>query len=292
MNTIYPLTLPTLLTGLLFSSSALAAPPGAVPFGVYDPEGSFTADPEVSIEHVFLPWDGVDLDTLYTADAYAQARDRSLLVTVEPWVWGEAQPSGDLRDDILSGRRDGTMRAICVVLNDLQSPVTLRWAQEMENSQGHFPWSKWQPAEFIEAHRRMIDICRAEAPDLRVMWSPAGEDGLQDYYPGDDMVDVIGLSVFGAQDFELAHLGGAQSFTDILGPRYDRAIGFGKPIVVAELGFVGDDGYADSWYQTVRQPDPRFAALEAVVYFNRQEVWPWPFDFGLPDWRESAQQNE
>jgi endoglucanase len=22
-----------------------------------------------------------------------------------------------------------------------------------------------------------------------------------------------------------------------------------------------------------------------VIYFNQQEVYPWPDDFGLPDWR-------
>lgn len=284
-------TLPCVIAGLfLGTGSALAAPPGTIPFGVYDPGGSFSDDAEVTIEHVFLPWDGVDLGTLRAADAYARERDRTLLVTVEPWIWGAPQTPSDLRDDVLSGRRDTTMRGICRVLETLESPVTLRWAQEMDNPNGHFPWSMWTPADHIEAFQRMINVCREVAPGLRVMWSPAGEEGMQDYYPGNDYVDVIGLSVFGAQDFGRDHLGGEQDYAETLGPRYDRAIGFGKPIIVAELGFVGDDTYLADWYQTIRMPDDRFQALEAVVYFNRQEVFPWPFDFGLPDWRNSAQQ--
>lgn len=81
------LTLPLAIAGMLLATgNAFAAPPGTVAFGVYDPEGSFGADSEVSIEHVFLPWEGVDLETLRTADAYARERNRSLLVTIEPWV--------------------------------------------------------------------------------------------------------------------------------------------------------------------------------------------------------------
>jgi len=100
---------------------------------------------------------------------------------------------------------------------------------------------------------------------------------------------VIGLSVFGAQDFDRIHMGGEQSFTEILAPRYDRAVGFGKPIVVAELGFVGDQTYLDDWYYSIRRADDRFPNLAAVIYYNRQEVFPWPHGFGLPDWRNSAQ---
>lgn len=285
------LTLPLAIAGLLLATgNAFAAPPGTVAFGVYDPEGSFGADSEVSIEHVFLPWEGVDLETLRTADAYARERNRSLLVTIEPWVWGAPYTAQVLRSDILGGRHDATMRSVCNVLGTLDSPVTVRWAQEMDNPNGHFPWAMWEPADHIEAYRRMVDVCRQAAPGLRYMWSPAGEEGMQAYYPGDDVVDVIGLSVFAAQDYQRAHLGGEQGFAEVLRPRYNRASHFGKPVIVAELGFVGDQAFLDDWYNTIRESDSQFSALQAVVYFNRQDVWPWPNDFGLPDWRNSAQQ--
>ncbi len=275
----------------LATGSALAAPPGTVPFGVYDPEGSFSQDGEVSIEHVFLPWQGVDLDTLTAADAYARERDRSLLVTVEPWTWGETSSVETLRNKILSGGHDATMRSVCRALEPLQSPVTVRWAQEMDNPNGHFPWALWEPDDHVEAYRRMVGVCRSVAPGLRFMWSPAGVEGMEAYYPGDDVVDVIGLSVFGLQEYEREHLGGEHSFAEILAPRYDRAVTFGKPIQVAELGFLGDDAYLDEWYNSVREPQDSFTELTAVIYFNRQEVWPWPNDFGLPDWRHSAQRD-
>lgn len=286
----------TLLAGAtvgltLAAGTAVAAPPGTVPFGVYDPEGSFSQDMDVTIEHVFLPWEGVDLDTLATADTYARERNRSLLVTIEPWTWGESLSPETLRNKIFSGRHDATMQSVCSALEPLESEVTVRWGQEMDNPNGHFPWALWEPDDHVEAYRRMVGVCRTVAPDLRFMWSPAGVEGMEDYYPGDDVVDVIGLSVFGLQDYEREQSDPEYSFTEVLAPRYERAETFGKPIMVAELGFLGDEAYLDDWYNSVRESHDSFSELTAVVYFNRQEVFPWPDGFGLPDWRNSAQRD-
>lgn len=280
--------LPGAVLGLCLSGSAIAAPPGTLPFGAYDTDGRFSRDSEVSIEHVYLPWEGIDLESLQAADIYARERGRKLLVTIEPWIWGAPLPPAALRSEILSGNKDATMRSICSVLGTLQSDVTVRWAQEMDSRDGHFPWSNWNPADYIEAYRRMVGVCRAEAPEAQYMWSPAGEEGLAAYYPGDDVVDVIGLSVFGVQDYHREVFGTEQGYTDILAPRYERVAPFGKPIQVSELGYVGDDAYLDRWHNAVRQPDSRFPELTAVIYFNRQETFPWPGDTGLPDWREGA----
>ena len=45
-------------------------------FGAYDPHGDFTGQTGVATEHLFLPWEDVDLDSLALADAYAMERKR------------------------------------------------------------------------------------------------------------------------------------------------------------------------------------------------------------------------
>ena len=271
----------------IVATPALAVPPGDLPFGVYDPNGTFADDPGVAIEHLFLPWEDVFLPSLIDADNYALARGRTVLVTIEPWTWSrEERTSAEaLRTGIVSGEYDNYMKVICETLNLFQSPVTVRWAHEMEDVSGQFIWAGWDTVTYIAAYRRMVDICRAAAPDIQYMWSPLGREDLADYCPGDAYVDVIGLSVFGLQPWEQAVVGRAQSFREILGPRYDRALPFGKPIVVAELGYVGDADYVLRWENEVRQDIADFPELRAVVYFNQQEVYPWPDGFGYPDWQ-------
>ncbi|MBO6602094.1 MULTISPECIES: glycoside hydrolase family 26 protein [Paracoccaceae] len=268
---------------------AFAAPPGDLPFGVYDPNGEFTDDPDVQIEHLFLPWEDVFLPSLDLADIYARDRNRSVLVTIEPWTWTRDERNSPevLIAGINEGAYDENMATICAVLNTFSSPVTVRWGQEMEDRSGQFIWAAWEPEVFIAAYQRMVTVCRAAAQDIDYMWSPLGLTGFENYYPGDDYVDVVGLSVFGLQAWEQEILGEEQRFRDILAPRYERALQFGKPIVVAELGFRGDVEYVTRWMNDVRQDIADFPALEAVIYFNQTEVYPWPDDFGLPDWRFS-----
>jgi endoglucanase len=272
---------------LLGGLAALAAPPGPLPFGAYDPGGDFSDDPDLVIEHLFLPWEDVFLPSLQDADAYAVARNRALVVTIEPWTWtrNERNTAQDLREGIATGQYDQNMRDICGALGGLQSPVTVRWGHEMEVRDGQFIWSGWDPQEYIAAYRRMIDICRAEAPGISVMWSPLGEPGMEAYYPGDDYVDLVGLSVFGYQPYDQLNFDRDRSFEEILAPRYQRAAVYGKPVVVAELGYSGDADYVAAWENTVRQARPDMPQLVGVVYFNQREVYSWPDNLGFPDWR-------
>jgi endoglucanase len=54
-------------------TSNVEVPPGPLPYGVYDPFGDFIDSNGVSIEHVFLPWEDVDIFSLFDADDYAFA---------------------------------------------------------------------------------------------------------------------------------------------------------------------------------------------------------------------------
>jgi len=279
------------MAGLMGIPAALAAPVGDVPFGVYDPDGDFDSDGAVTIEHLFLPWEDVYLPSLNTADAYAKERGRALLVTLEPWTWSrsERNTAQFLRNGIFSGEFDANMHAVCQVLATLESPVTLRFMHEMDDDNGQFIWAGWDHDDYIAAYQRMIDLCRADAPNITVMWSPLGDEGMQDYYPGDDYADLVGVSVFGLQAWDQAKHDHDRTFDEIFAPRYELAASFGKPVVVAELGYVGKASYVQNWDDTVRVDKVEYPSLVGVVYFNYPEVYPWPEGFGMPDWRVKNQ---
>jgi len=255
--------------------------------GAYDPEGYFADKTDYSIEHIFLPWEDVAISSLFDADRYAFERNRTLMVTLEPWTWStsERNTANALLTNISRGAHDTTMRSICEVLASLHSPLILRWGHEMDNDNGQFIWANWPPDKYISAYRWMAEIAREMVPNMNLMWSPLGTDGMEVYYPGDDYVDLIGLSVFGLQAWDHANYNRDQSFAEIFAPRYDRAVKFGKPIIVAELGFSGDAAYVTSWDNQLRHLVDRFPSLIGLVYFNNPEVYDWPQGFGRPDWR-------
>jgi len=261
--------------------------PPAVTFGAYDPHGDFSEDANSKIEHLFLPWEDVDLSTLAMADEYALERGRALLITVEPWSWDRdwRLSPDELYSGIVNGRYDANAAAVCSETAKLKSPVTIRFAQEMDEEDNQFSWAQWTGPEYARVYRRFVTECRKHLQNAKFMWSPKGNEDLQDYYPGDDVVDEIGLSVFGYQPYDRDITGGDRSFAERLAPGYDLVKGYGKPIVVAELGYEGDQAYVRKWAEEVTKIYPEFPDLTAVVYFNDREVYPWPNGYGLPDWR-------
>lgn len=262
-------------------------PAGGLVLGAYDPHGDFSSDTDVGIEHLFLPWEDVDLSTLAAGDEYARSRGRSILVTVEPWTWTEnarITPT-ELLNGMMGGKYDSIIATICTAMGQFNMPTTIRWAQEMEDTVGRFTWAGWVPEDYIGAYRKFVTDCRVLAPNARFMWSPKGLDNLAEYYPGDDFVDDIGLSVFGLQKYDNDKFGRDRTFAELLKPGYDLVVQFNKPIYVAELGYVGDADYVADWANSSLRPDPAFPELLGSVYFNDKEVWPWPDGYGLPDWR-------
>jgi beta-mannanase len=259
----------------------------SIDFGAYDPHGDFSSERRASIEHIFMPWEDVDLSDLQLADAYALERGRALMITVEPWSWSVdfRTSSADLLDGILAGRYDANVSAICSAASELKSPIYIRWAQEMEDASGVFPWAQWSPKNFIAAYQRFITECRRHLPDAKYIWSPKGGKTLVDYYPGDEYVDEIGLSVFGYQPYDKVNFGGERTFAEALEPGYRLVEGYGKPIIVAELGYEGDLDYVARWAKAVATPHSEFPRLRAVVYFNTRETHTWPLNMGLPNWR-------
>lgn len=256
-------------------------------FGAYDPHGDFVNESRASIEHVFMPWEDVDLSDMRRVDAYALERGRMLLITVEPWSWSPdvRVSSADLLAGILDGRYDSNITAVCSAASELKSPISIRWGHEMDDPEGYFPWARWSPKDFIAAYQHFVTECRKHLPDGKYVWSPKGNNSLADFYPGDQYVDVVGLSVFGYQPYDKANFGGERSFAQALEPGYRLVEGFGMPVIIAELGYEGDQRYVNRWSKAVATPHSEFPLLTSVVYFNTRETHPWPLNMGRPNWR-------
>jgi beta-mannanase len=158
----------------------------------------------------------------------------------------------------------------------------------MDEKNGQFTWAYWKPDGYIKAYRHAITVCRQYLPSAKYMWSPMGKEGLEAYYPGNQYVDVIGLSVFGYQPFDQRKLGRDSTFVEATKPGYNRVKAFKKPIVIAELGYQGNEAYVHAWAEEAAKPHTEFPDLTAVVYFNDREVYPWPDGLGRPDWRVTS----
>ena len=97
------------------------------------------------------------------------------------------------------GAHDGSFRQLARLLSNARRGDTiLRLGWEFNGS-----WYAWSaaadPAAFAAYWRRIVGTMRAAAPEARFLfdWNPAlGAESAERAYPGDDVVDVIGLDAY------------------------------------------------------------------------------------------------
>jgi hypothetical protein len=134
------------------------------------------------------------------------------------------------------------------------------------------------PERFRNAYRHIIDIFRNEGVN-NVTWvyhvSSNSEplkkwNTMRAYYPGDDYIDWIGVSIYGAQ--EPGEKG--REFTDIMDECYDEVcnISGNKPLAVLEFGVIEDPGTVNKpeWIRNAIQSliNERYPRIKAISYWN------------------------
>lgn len=263
--------------------------PANRPFiGFYSPM-DVAARNSADVEEVFVPLKPGIGSQIAAHGARILEAGRVPVITIEPYPL-QVGGLGDatLLTDLAGGRYDATIaEAAEAVRAFAPQPVYIRFAHEMD-LRGHFPWAQGNPAGYKAAYRHVVGAFRAKGDtNIRWVWSPSGNDGSASYYPGDDVVDMIGVTVLVAQPWEAdAGFAAPRSFVEIMRERYGLSARFGKPIIVAELGVALADPVAEErWLGSARRAFSQFPQLSGVIYFDAQNP-PVPVsDLALPDWR-------
>lgn len=145
-----------------------------------------------NIQHISIQLHTNTSKTAIASALEGLAADKDLLLTV---VAGQEGALGMVTD----GEFDNVLRTLCQTLPE-NKRVYLRWDPDMEVPVQRYSWQYQSPEDYIEAFRHVAQICRKTNPALQIMWSPAGYPGTEEYWPGDDVVDAIGISVNGQSE--------------------------------------------------------------------------------------------
>ncbi|GAB4511309.1 MAG: hypothetical protein Tsb004_15550 [Allomuricauda sp.] len=103
----------------------------------------------------------------------------------------------DVAKNTHQGMYDDVIKAYCDWVKTVDRPVYLRLGYEFDG-----PHNQLEPVEYIKAYRHIVDIMREEAVhNVAFVWhsyasTPYKGYPISDWYPGDDYVDWVGISVF------------------------------------------------------------------------------------------------
>jgi endoglucanase len=190
-----------------------------------------------------------------------------LLVTVEPFPLGAG--AGPVLDQIVAGVLDDQLvRLAQVARSAAPQMVFLRWGQEMEIS-GLYPWAANQPDLYRAAYHHVVQVFRSVgATNVRWVWSPAGNSEAPDYYPGDDVVDYVGLTVLGDEAWDQGFGLPPQSFAELVGWKYNLVAPMRRPVLITELGVSGTAERQATWLAEVPSALASFPLIRGISYFN------------------------
>ena len=194
--------------------------------------------------------------------------------------WNVAKNAGN-------GVYDKVIRQYASWAKSTKRPIYLRIGYEFDG-----PHNELDPEEYVKAYRHIVDMLRAKGADnIAFVWhsyaaKPFKDRRSSDWYPGDDYVDWVGISVF-------EHAYGGTDF----GPYCDAILRFAKqhkkPVMIAESNPVR--GIAKEGAEVWDQWFVNFFSfiynknIKAVSFIN--EDWPGTGIPGISEWKDGRLYN-
>lgn len=194
--------------------------------------------------------------------------------------WDVAKKAGD-------GDYDEVIKKYSDWAKSIDRPIYLRIGYEFDG-----PHNELEPEEYVRAYRHIVDLMRARGVEnIAFVWhsyaSPPFKDHpLSAWYPGDDYVDWVAISVFGH----------AYNSTDF-GQDSDNVLQFAKehkkPVMIAESNPINgvDKESTDVWNQWFVNffTFTYSRNIKAISFIN--EDWPGFGMVGIEEWKDSRLYN-
>jgi beta-mannanase len=259
--------------------------PSQALLGAYDPKQRFQG-PAIVLDHHFVTWRPDHANELTAALQQAQKRQRIPMISLEPWPWNAyGMNRATLLQDILAGRYNETLdRALRTIQAAAPDRVLLRWAHEMEIV-GQYPWSVADAQSYVAAYRYIHQRAQQLGiHNLIWIWSPAGNRNALEYWPGTDVVDMVGISIYATPEWHPDRSGTLPSFQRLMTDKYRLVEPLHKPILVAEVGVNAAAREQQQWLAEAIQHLAQFPRLIGWVYFNQIQPEVVPLPIGTPNW--------
>ncbi len=199
------------------------------------------------------------------------------MITWEPWAstLAENDSNEELKaekkvfQNIINGKFDSYIRDFAQILKSYNKPIFLRFAHEFDNPQ--YPWSGAgdnTANEFKTAWKYVHDLIKKEgAHKVILVWNPWKADSMAEYYPGDQYVDWIGITLL---DYSPLDNVNEYSFSELYQPYGEGLAGFTRnPVILAEFGSLQKRKEQQQWLQAALDSiQVKNKEIAGVVFFN------------------------
>jgi mannan endo-1,4-beta-mannosidase len=222
----------------------------------------------------------------------AKQNKKIIIITWEPYLHNDDKKN--ILPDIVAGKYDELLNRFAGKIKKYDYYVFIRWAHEMNGS--WYPWAA-SPDIYKKAYLHIYNIFkRANCPKLKFIFSINNFDTgkkFENYYPGDDAVDVIGIDGYnwGNADKKI----GWKSPWDVFASSYKRVIKLSKtkPVFITETSSTSSGGNKTKWikdfFSVLRK---KLKNIRAVVWFDIDKETDWSISRDTSVWNAYLKENK
>ena len=259
--------------------------PADVKWGVFSSGPASISEFESYVPHnpdylaYFVHWgnDNGKLPLFLETEARDKGRTLVLFWEASDWKVGGVNQTAYAYRNILNGDWDDYFDDFYNQLRDYNGEVILIPFSELNGN--WTPWSGTQngntPAEAVAAFRK---VYRKFSPlnnvKIGLAFNAASvpntpENQIENYYPGSDFVDIIGVDGFNGLN------GAWLSFDDIFGRPLERLSKYNKPVMIFSYAS-GEGPNKDEWLEDMYYKQlPKHPYVTGWVYFNQNKELNW-----------------
>lgn len=204
------------------------------------------------------------------------------MITWEPWqnLFNDNKSGTDKKvfKKIAEGSYDQYLQRFCNQIIALNKPVYIRFAHEMDNP--FYPWSQTgnnTDEEFKAAWKYVYNFFLNNAAyNVIWVWNPWKAEAVEDYFPGAQYVDWIGVTNlnYGSQKSTQKWM----SMEALYKPFHQNAVfRSGIPVMLAEMGSLAAAGRQKEWFDAAFRAKRKFPEIKGCIFFNSV------YDKNVPD---------
>lgn len=227
--------------------------------GFYDKIG--TVKKEVfPVKHFTITWKNTGLWFDNTALAKTLNSDTAVFFTIETWSKNSIFSRADQNviEKVIAGEFDQKTKELAQILSKTNKPVFVRWNPAMELPEYQYPWQFQSPPAYIKAFNHFATQLKKEAPNIKIVWGPAGYAGDSEYWPGEKLVDCISITL--SEKKQMDSVSFHQAILREIKEKLHRMRFMNKPIIILGANEKMPFAFPQAWIQE--------ASLDERVFTN------------------------
>lgn len=216
---------------------------------IFDTSSNLISRVTESALHYTLSWKN-DLEQSLPKEMLQSLVEKKEPLFINLQIWHKElidKLDNEVATNILNGDYDKKLISLFELLAKSTKPVYISFNGEMEVPVNNYPW-QYQPCmQYIRSFRRIALTCKKYSPNVKVVWGCAGYPGVEEYWPGNDYVDLAFINMSLSPEIKNDPYPPYSSATEMMRRKIFRMRFINKPVLLMGTSSFDRETLKEEW---------------------------------------------